>query len=155
MASRGLAFLLVVCLMLQGVFAWPVVQTGARGSTVVALQDLLKARGYVLAVDGIFGPITASAVINFQIANGLVATGIVGQLTWPKVIILVKFGSVGKAVHAVQYLLVYKYRFLAGAGSIDSVFGQNTKNAVIAFQSNKGLARDGIVGPITWQALVS
>ncbi|GBG86782.1 hypothetical protein CBR_g42066 [Chara braunii] len=155
MASRGLAFLLVVCLMLQGVSAWPVAQNGDTGSTVVAVQDLLKARGYSLAADGMFGPITEGKVKAFQSANGLDPDGIVGRLTWPKLILQVQFGDEGAAVHAVQYLLVYKYGLLAGAGDIDGVFGQKTKNAVISFQSRKGLTQDGIVGAITWEALVS
>ena len=32
-------------------------------------------------------------------------------------------------------------------------FGQGTESAVLAFQEERGLARDGIVGPDTWRAL--
>ena len=33
-------------------------------------------------IDGIFGPLTRSAVVKFQIDNGLVPDGIVGPRTW-------------------------------------------------------------------------
>ena len=39
-------------------------------------------------------------------------------------------------------------------GAADGIFGQNTKNAVIAFQRAKGLIADGIVGPKTWSKLL-
>ncbi|MBP3708387.1 MAG: peptidoglycan-binding protein [Clostridia bacterium] len=41
------------------------------------------------------------------------------------------------------------------AGSLDGIFGNNTRNAVIRYQSAKGLVADGIVGCNTWRALQS
>lgn len=38
-------------------------------------------------------------------------------------------------------------------GNIDGIFGINTKNAVMAFQKDKGLKVDGIAGPETLSAL--
>ena len=38
-------------------------------------------------------------------------------------------------------------------GGLDGIFGQATQNAVIAYQKNKGLTIDGIVGCNTWRAL--
>jgi hypothetical protein len=38
-------------------------------------------------------------------------------------------------------------------GPIDGIFGKLTREAVIAFQRDQGLAVDGIVGPRTWAAL--
>ncbi|MEF9933637.1 MAG: peptidoglycan-binding protein [Clostridium sp.] len=38
-------------------------------------------------------------------------------------------------------------------GSADGIFGDATKNAVIAFQKSKKLSADGKVGPVTWNAL--
>src|SRR5690606_33023389 len=44
---------------------------GARGEAVRTLQTALTARGYPLAVDGVFGPATERAVKAFQTRNGL------------------------------------------------------------------------------------
>lgn len=38
-------------------------------------------------------------------------------------------------------------------GGIDGIFGEKTRQAVIAFQSAQGLQADGIVGPLTWNAI--
>ena len=38
-------------------------------------------------------------------------------------------------------------------GSVDGIFGANTKKAVIAFQKKNGLTADGIVGKATYKAL--
>ena len=49
--------------------------------------DALNALGYDCgSVDGIFGSKTYAAVLAFQKANGLVADGIVGSLTWGKLV---------------------------------------------------------------------
>ena len=67
--------------------AQPMLRSGSRGEAVRKLQELLNARGYDCgAVDGIFGVKTRAAVIAFQKANGLSADGIVGPLTWGKLI---------------------------------------------------------------------
>ena len=39
-------------------------------------------------------------------------------------------------------------------GEADGLFGQNTLNAVIAFQTAEGLTADGVVGAQTWAALL-
>ncbi len=35
-------------------------------------------------------------------------------------------------------------------GTIDGIYGTNTKNAIMAFQGSEGLYRDGVVGGNTW-----
>ena len=63
------------------------VQQGKSGEEVRAVQKLLKDKfGYNIAVDGIFGPATTNAVKDFQSDKGLTADGIVGPLTWQKLI---------------------------------------------------------------------
>jgi peptidoglycan hydrolase-like protein with peptidoglycan-binding domain len=60
-------------------------QAGSRGEDVRRLQARLKERGWVIGVDGIFGPQTRSVVTSFQRRKGLVVDGIVGPKTWAKV----------------------------------------------------------------------
>jgi peptidoglycan hydrolase-like protein with peptidoglycan-binding domain len=58
-------------------------------------------------------------------------------------------GNRGVDVLAIQHLLTAA-GFATGA---DGVFGSGTANSVRSFQSARGLAVDGIVGPATWGAL--
>jgi hypothetical protein len=56
---------------------------GARGDYVRQIQSCLNSVNNAgLATDGIFGPLTQAAVMNFQRANGLQVDGIVGPITW-------------------------------------------------------------------------
>ena len=65
----------------------PMLRTGSCGDAVRKLQELLNAKGYTCGnVDGIFGSKTYAAVLAFQKANGLAADGIVGPLTWGKLV---------------------------------------------------------------------
>lgn len=61
----------------------------------------------------------------------------------------VRRGSRGKAVLAVQKRLSARGWRVA----VDGDFGPATERIVIAFQADKKLARDGVVGPNTWRAL--
>ena len=56
---------------------------GAKGNTVVELQKLLIAKGYlkVVAPTGYFGNLTSQAVSAFQAANNLPQVGVVGPQT--------------------------------------------------------------------------
>jgi peptidoglycan hydrolase-like protein with peptidoglycan-binding domain len=61
---------------------WPLVKRGDKIFPVRPLQQLLGARNQPVAVDGIFGPNTESAVKAFQQGSGLAGDGIVGPITW-------------------------------------------------------------------------
>ena len=67
-------------------------------------------------------------------------------LTWP----LEQQGSTGEDVRTVQYLVTAQ----GHPTGVDGIFGPATKTAVEAFQSSRGLAADGIVGPQTWPQLI-
>ena len=56
-------------------------QEGDTGEGVRSLQQLLAAKGYSCADDGIFGPKTKQAVMQYQKKSGLVDDGIVGEKT--------------------------------------------------------------------------
>ena len=65
--------------------AYPLLKKGARGDEVKLLQSLLNAKGYELAVDGIFGTQTEQAVRFFQADHIDICKymdGICGRLTW-------------------------------------------------------------------------
>jgi peptidoglycan hydrolase-like protein with peptidoglycan-binding domain len=136
---------------------WPPVRRGDQVFPVRPLQQLLRERNYPVAVDGIFGPNTEAAVKAFQQSKGLAADGIVGPQTWPKLIVQVKKGSSGDAVRGVQEVMEFHDQS-DGEGTpvqVDGIFGPRTDAWVRGFQTALGTASDGIVGPITWRALVS
>ena len=136
---------------------WPLVKRGDEIFPVRSLQDVLRARNHPVAVDGIFGPLTEAAVKAFQQGNGLAADGIVGPLTWPKLVVQVQNGSTGDAVRGVQEVIKFHDQS-DGEGTpiqVDGIFGPRTEAWVRGFQTAVGTASDGIVGPITWRAMVS
>lgn len=57
---------------------------GSAGRTVFHAQELLRKAGYMVRVDGDYGPATKEAVRQFQRDNGLNDDGILGPLTWNK-----------------------------------------------------------------------
>jgi peptidoglycan hydrolase-like protein with peptidoglycan-binding domain len=65
---------------------------------------------------------------------------------WPQI----SMGAEEHPVPTLQYLL----RARGHTVTVDGIFGPQTDAAVRAFQNEKGLAVDGIVGPLTWQALI-
>ena len=148
--------------MSGGISPWPQVRRGDREHPVQTLQHLLRARGHSVAVDGSFGPLTEGAVRAFQHEKGLVVDGVVGRNTWGALIITVRRGGTGDAERGVQE--EFQYRNLSGDPSqglaIDGQFGPDTEASVRGFQEAlhfdiPSMTVDGIVGPMTWQALVS
>jgi peptidoglycan hydrolase-like protein with peptidoglycan-binding domain len=107
-----------------------------------------------------FGPATEAAVKAFQTSKGMTADGIMSAQTWSTLVIQVKKGSSGDAVRGVQG----EFQFRAGEPGkglkVDGIFGPQTDSTVRGFQHALSLdvpsvVVDGIVGPLTWQALVS
>jgi Putative peptidoglycan binding domain len=168
-SSSTRARIFVFCSMLLGrrimagsISPWPVVKSGANGHPIKTLQYLLRARGHSIAADGVFGPNTETAVKAFQASHGLAADGIVAPMAWAALVVQVRKGSQGDAVRGVQE--EFQFRNLSGDPSkgpqIDGIFGPATEASVRGFQQALSLdipsvAVDGIVGPVTWQALVS
>lgn len=131
--------------------AWPTVASGASGERVRTVQYLLRQDGQTLTADGAFGPATLAGVQTFQQAHGLTVDGSVGPGTWPVLIVTVRQGLSGEAVKAVQSQLNTRGATL----TVDGAFGALTDAAVRSYQSSNGLTADGMVGPNTWQRLVS
>ena len=154
----------------------PLIRMGNRGDSVKELQTKLNALGYDCgAVDGIFGSKTQAAVVAFQKAMGISVDGIVGPETWGKMGVtgitvttapaaatsavsltissnmpLITKGNTGDAVKALQTKLnALGY----DCGKVDGIFGDKTLAAVKAYQTDKALLVDGMVGSQTWGAL--
>jgi peptidoglycan hydrolase-like protein with peptidoglycan-binding domain len=138
---------------------WPVTAQGQSNHPVQSLQWLLRFRGHPVTVDGDFGARTADAVRAFQRQKGLTADGSAGPQTWPALVTEVREGSTGDAVRAAQESLAFR----GGEGNpvVDGDFGAKTLSAVRAFQQqvrdfdDRNFPVDGIVGPLTWRALIS
>lgn len=148
----------------QALQPWPVLRQGQNATwpkvTVRSLQYLLVARGAKIKVDGAFGPATKAAVVKFQRAHKLTANGVVGGSTWRALIVTVREGSKGSAVRAVQDQINFRNNKNGHTVTVDGIFGPKTRAAVRAFQQAMaqqvhGFPVDGVVGPLTWQALVT
>ena len=131
---------------------------------------------------GSFQNSTKDAVTRFQSIFHLVPDGIVGKSTWYKLSSLytavtrlaelnsegttlgigtvppdsvLRQGSKGQDVITLQYLLnvISEYYPSVPSLSQDGIFGSGTRRSVSAFQQAMRLSPDGIVGPLTWNAL--
>ncbi|PMC76867.1 hydrolase [Brachybacterium sp. UMB0905] len=150
----------------------PKLRPGSRGQAVRTLQSKLNQRGASIAVDGVFGRATESAVRSLQSAAGIGVDAVVGPKTWraldgnarigggststprtpsasgqPKL----RPGSRGDAVRTLQSKLNQRGASIA----VDGVFGRGTASAVRSLQSAAGIGVDAVVGPETWRALDS
>lgn len=144
---------------------------GSRGDAVKSLQQKLIDLGYLSgSADGVFGEGTKKALMAFQSAKGLTASGIAdsatlsalgsGSTVTPDTTAapaasessLLKKGDKGDAVKALQQKLI-NLGYLTG--SADGLFGESTKKAVMAFQTASGLKADGQAGSATLAALNS
>ncbi|MDD3655029.1 MAG: peptidoglycan-binding protein [Desulfotomaculaceae bacterium] len=136
-------------------------QQGANGNEVLQLQAQLQQLGYYSGgVDGIFGPGTFSAVINFQRDSGLEADGIVGQQTAQALKSSSTTAGSGSAstettMSADEVLRLQTMLKTIGyyQGGLDGDFGPLTRSALLNFQTDSGLEADGVVGPATLKAL--
>lgn len=159
-AARGPAVALLLTTLLLGAgalpaeanrrAAFPSESLGSRGVNVAALQHLLRAAGWQLPVDGVFGAPTQAAVAAFQEVNDLRRTGIADERTWQALAPTLLRGAVGEAVVAAQLLLNAKDgAAIATSGTFDAA----TEAAVRDFQRRLGLSSSGVVDPPAWRAL--
>jgi peptidoglycan hydrolase-like protein with peptidoglycan-binding domain len=137
----------------------PTLTPGSTGSDVRRLQRLLVEIKLLSfdQINGTFGATTEAAVKDFQSGNGLTVDGVVGPQTWSKLPVdpqtpVLEQGATGTAVSALQKgLTSYSVQnAAANPGPIDGVFGPRTEAAVRAYQSDRGVAVDGVVGDRTW-----
>ena len=138
----------------------PTLSSGSTGPDVRRLQRLLvmiKLQAYT-DITGTFSAHTVQGVKDFQQGAGLTVDGVAGPQTWsalpadPNTPRLAR-GATGAAVIALQKGLK-KYSAAPGAptdpGAADGNFGAKTESAVRAYQTERGVGADGIVGDRTW-----
>lgn len=131
---------------------------------------------------GYFEQTTQNAVRQFQHIFNLESDGVVGKDTWYKIKRIyngikglselysegitiseaerkyervLKKGSRGPSVKILQYYLCFLSYFNLKLPyvAVDGIFGDETRDAVLAFQSLYGLDVDGIVGIDTWDMI--
>ena len=100
------------------------------------------------------GKHTVMALENGACAeSGSHAESTAPAVTYSVTLPLLKKGSVGAAVRALQHLLM-GYGYSCGRYGADGEFGKDTENAVECFQEDNDLTADGKVGDKTWAKLL-
>ena len=114
-----------------------------QGDDVKAVQNKLNSLGYNCGTaDGEVGLATWNAL--FSSSSNSTGSSYTRLL---KVTSPLMYGEDIKAVQNKLNSLGYN------CGTADGYYGNATKNAVISFQSAKGIDTDGVVGPTTWKLL--
>jgi peptidoglycan hydrolase-like protein with peptidoglycan-binding domain len=135
----------------------PTLSLGATGHDVRRLQRIFVMTKALApsSITGTFDATTEQVVKDFQQDAGLTVDGIVGPQTWqalpadPNTPTLSR-GASGDAVTGLQTGLK-KYSTLAtDPGPVDGDFGPRTEAAVKAYQQDRVVHVDGIVGDQTW-----
>lgn len=133
-------------------------------------------------VDGIFGAQTENAVIEFQRIFGLEPDGVVGRATWYALVRYyiavtqmaelrsqgqkfyinswantqpIRQGDRGIKVEHLQYMLSVLSAYISEIPplTVDGIFGDATRNAVLAAQRRFGLPETGVVNGTTWNEI--
>jgi peptidoglycan hydrolase-like protein with peptidoglycan-binding domain len=137
----------------------PTLSVGATGHDVRRLQRIFVMTKELLPSDltGSFDVTTEQAVKDFQQGAGLTVDAIVGFATWqalpadPDTPVLSR-GASGSVVTALQQGLKKYSTPETDPGLVDGDFGPKTEAAVKAYQQNRAVHVDGIVGDQTWWA---
>lgn len=155
-SCRGVCnFLDVEYIARDNLNAYPTLRLNSRGNSVRLLQFLLNDYGYNLSRDGVFGPNTQNAVVNFQQNNNLASDGIVGRRTWTALLNLYPTSTIRRGAKSSNVLFLQRKLLskLYPITLLDGIFGGETERAVKQFQAENGLVDDGIVWPLTWEKL--
>jgi peptidoglycan hydrolase-like protein with peptidoglycan-binding domain len=137
------------------------ISEGSTGPTVRWAQYLLVRRTLSYnQIDGLFGPVTKTAVEEFQSYSGLTVDGVVGPATWaalggdgtqPPTL---AEGSNGSVVRSLQTALNEGRGDFAPKSNpvvaVDGIFGPQTAAAVKGAQQSGRITADGVVGLQTW-----
>lgn len=150
---------------------------GMRHGDVQELQDALRDTGHFSANStGYFGPVTRSAVRDFQRSAGIAVDGIAGPQTFGALGVsggsssssssatqvssssgsttisfstILRPGARGDQVRQLQIALSER----GFSGGTSGVYGPKTQQSVRDFQRSAGITVDGIAGPQTYGAI--
>lgn len=158
-----------------------VLKQGDVGIGVNKLQaylNMFQTRGFITtrnAQDGVYGPVTAQAVREYQRYVGMPQDGVIGNTTWDAIVNKLRElgivtnvpvasrsyyltqGNSGLDVFKMQeYLneIAAENRCLRPV-PVDGNYGLRTTTAVEIFQYLYDLNIDGIIGKATWDAIVN
>jgi peptidoglycan hydrolase-like protein with peptidoglycan-binding domain len=131
-------------------------RAGASGAAVTEVQRLLGFEG--AALTGTLDAATVAEVKHFQQDQGLAVDGVIGPSTMSAMLragaskaieggTIFEPGDVGPGVLALQQALGM------GPEGQTGDFGPTTRAALIEFQSKNNIQQTGKVGPTTWEAL--
>ena len=136
----------------------------------------------IYPVNGIFGESTDAAVRQFQRVFGLTVDGRVGKATWYQLLRIysgvkrlselrsegitqaeielaypesIELGDANEYVSIVQYMLnvIAENNPAIPGVTRDGIFGERTREAVVAFQKEYGLPANGEINEDTWNAM--
>lgn len=141
-------------------------QSGDINSQVQTMQRLLTQYGYFGGTsDGVFGEATRRAVERFQMVNGLPVSGIADgptllrltaevPITWQGYLseMSCAAGDAGLNVYVLQNKLLAMGYF---DGACTGSFGDLTRAAVAAFQTENGLEATGAADAAAWELIYS
>lgn len=152
---------------------------GMRGEDVRHMQRSLNELGRLYTAineqnaDGIYGEQMTEAVRRFQRQFSLSADGILGRLTWQRIVDVRHAMTAGAPVPVttpypgtalrvgargddVRFVQSYLNALSVGAPmlTVDGIYGRGTALAVAVYQASAGLQADGVVGAATWNALI-
>ncbi len=158
---------------------------GDRGREVLAIQYYLNVIAAFydtiprIIINGVYDEATDAAVRAYQTTFGLPEDGIIGRETWISIYDVyrsiletselidggvqlfpgqtLRQGSQGEDVATMQEYLAYIAQTYTEipAPSVTGIFGQETANAVLAFQRLFGLDPSGVIGANTWDAIAT
>lgn len=135
-----------------------VLSKGEESEDIRSYQNRLKELGYLTTdPDGKYGDDTVAAVKRFQMVNGLISDGYIGQETRLRLLSgdaeynSTSIGASGDDVTRIQDRL----KELGYLSKVTGYFGSDTETALKSFQKRNGLSADGKFGAQTNSKLFS
>ena len=168
------------------VYSRPMLKYGSTGSYVKEAQELLISKGYSVGADGadgVFGSNTYYAVKEFQKANFLEVDGIIGNMTWAKLLeynedvdtepddsentVTESWNTPKVNITISLPLLRFKDRHNSVlamlsvlkekgyyTGTVKDTYDEKVKESVMEFQRDNKLSVDSEVGSDTWSSIL-